>query len=555
MRLFRSGLRDVPLKRKLTIISLLSSGMALLLACGAFVTHELMTARDALVDDLTSAAAIIAHNSAAALTFDDPDSAAETMQSLSTQPGVIGAALYDRDGALFAQYVSGRDSFSPPAAEPAGHRFDGDRLKLYHEFSLAGEPAGIVYIESHDEGLIERFGRYALIALVVMLLSSGVGLLLSAKLQRVIAAPVADLTDAMHAVKSGNYSVRAAKHGNDELGSLIDGFNAMLDQIQAQDRALQEARDHLERRVEERTRELQQEIAERELAQAEVEKVHTQLVDASRRAGMAEVATNVLHNVGNVLNSVNVSATLISEQAERSKVAGLPRLSALLGQHTGDLARFFTQDPRGKHVPGYIGKLAEQLLAERAFLLKECEALRARVEHIKAIVAMQQSYSTVAGVKEAMDIAALVEDALRMNMGSLQRHDVEVVREIASVPQVVTEKHKVLQILVNLLRNAGDSCKASGRADKRITVRVTESAGRVRVSVLDNGVGIPAENMTQIFAHGFTTKKDGHGFGLHGGALAARELGGSLSAHSDGVDRGAEFRLELPVTTAEVAAA
>jgi methyl-accepting chemotaxis protein len=341
-----TSFRDVPLKRKLAIISLLSSGVALLLACTAFVTHELMTANDALVGDVTSAAAIIGHNSAAALTFDDPRSAADTMQSLSTQPGIIGAALYDREGRLFADYASGRDAFRPPGAEPAGHRIDGGRLKLFYEFSLAGEPAGTVYVESDDGGVAERIARYVAIALVVMLLSSAVGLLLSAKLQRSIAGPIADLADAMNAVKSGhNYSVRATKHGNDELGSLIEGFNAMLDQIQTQDRALQDARDHLERRVDERTRELKQEIAERELAQAQVEKIHTQLVDASRRVGMAEVATNVLHNVGNVLNSVNVSASLISEQAGRSKAVDMRRLAALLAEHETQRGRFLTEDP------------------------------------------------------------------------------------------------------------------------------------------------------------------------------------------------------------------
>jgi signal transduction histidine kinase len=553
--MFATSLRDVPLKRKLTIISLLSSGVALLLACTAFVTHELMTAREALVDDLTSAAAIIGHNSAAALTFDDPRSAADTMQSLSTQPGIVGAALYHRDGRLFAHYAARPAAFTPPRAEPAGHRLEGGRLKLFYEFSLAGEPAGTVYIESDDEGVADRIARYVSIALVVMLLSSAVGLLLSAKLQRGIAGPIADLAEAMNTVKSGhNYTVRAAKHGNDELGSLIEGFNAMLDQIQTQDRALQDARGHLERRVHERTRELQQEIAERELAQAQVEKIHTQLVDASRRVGMAEVATNVLHNVGNVLNSVNVSASLISEQAEKSKIVDVRRLSALLAEHEGQLARFLTDDPRGKHVPRYIEKLANQLLAEREFLLKECEGLRGRVEHIKAIVAMQQNHSTVSGVKESVDVTALAEDALRINIGSLQRHGVEIVRDFGPAPQIITEKHKVLQILVNLVRNAADSCKASTRPDKRMTVRIGAVGSRVTVSVVDNGVGIAPENMTRIFAHGFTTKKDGHGFGLHSGALAARELGGILSALSDGVELGAEFRLELPLSVEEAAA-
>ena len=133
-----------------------------------------------------------------------------------------------------------------------------------------------------------------------------------------------------------------------------------------------------------------------------------------------------------------------------------------------------------------------------------------------------------------------------MNEGALSRHDVEVIREFETVPPLNVEKHKILQILVNLLRNAKHACQDSGRADKRMTVRVANGDGRIRISVMDNGVGIPPENLTRIFNHGFTTRKDGHGFGLHSGALAAKEMGGSLTVHSDGPGQGAAFTLELP---------
>jgi signal transduction histidine kinase len=128
----------------------------------------------------------------------------------------------------------------------------------------------------------------------------------------------------------------------------------------------------------------------------------------------------------------------------------------------------------------------------------------------------------------------------------LSRHEVEVVREFESVPTLNVEKHKILQILVNLLRNAKYACHDSERADKRLTVRVANGEGRIRISVIDNGVGIPPENLTRIFNHGFTTRKDGHGFGLHSSALAAKEMGGSLTVRSDGVGQGATFTLELP---------
>jgi signal transduction histidine kinase len=161
---------------------------------------------------------------------------------------------------------------------------------------------------------------------------------------------------------------------------------------------------------------------------------------------------------------------------------------------------------------------------------------------------MQQSYAKAQGIMETVKVTDLVEDSLRMNGDALTRHEVEVIREYDEVPPIMIEKHKAVQILVNLIRNAKQACDDAGSAAKRMSVRVTNGQDRVRIAVIDNGVGIPPENLTRIFAHGFTTKPNGHGFGLHGGALAARELGGSLTVHSDGRGAGATFTLELPVT-------
>jgi signal transduction histidine kinase len=136
---------------------------------------------------------------------------------------------------------------------------------------------------------------------------------------------------------------------------------------------------------------------------------------------------------------------------------------------------------------------------------------------------------------------------LRMDLGAMSRHNVKVERDFAEVPPILTQKHKVLQILVNLIHNAKYACDDSGREDKQINVRVRNGDGRVKISVIDNGIGIPADNLTRIFNHGFTTRKDGHGFGLHSGAIAAKELGGNLVVFSEGTGRGATFTLELPV--------
>jgi PAS domain S-box-containing protein len=294
-------------------------------------------------------------------------------------------------------------------------------------------------------------------------------------------------------------------------------------------------------------------ITARKDAQAEMARLNRELVDASRQAGMAEIATGVLHNVGNVLNSVNVSTTLVLERLKKSKASSLGKSVALLREHRGHLGEFLTTDPKGSKLPGFLEALAGHLAGEQAALVQEMQSLQQNVDHIKQIVAMQQAFAKVSGVLEPVSLRSLVEDALQMAATGLQRHQIEIFREFADVPPVLTDRHKVLQILVNLISNAKHALEARPEG-RRLTLRVSRDDDQsVRVEVADNGAGIARENLTRIFQHGFTTKKQGHGFGLHSGANAAQELGGSLTAHSDGPGHGASFTLNLPVQPAREA--
>jgi len=278
------------------------------------------------------------------------------------------------------------------------------------------------------------------------------------------------------------------------------------------------------------------------------EEMHRRMLTLSRQAGMAEVATSVLHNVGNVLNSVNVSNNLIREKLQGSEVATLVKLGSLLQQHEGDLPAFLANDPKGKLIPHFIIQLAGQLEAEHALLRQEQDQLTRNVEHIKEIVAMQQSYARISGFLEQVSVASLMDDALQINQAGLSRHGVRVVRHYFDMPPATVDKHKVLQILVNLVNNAKYALDESGREDKCLTVGVGRNGkGRFNLTVSDNGVGIPPENLTKIFSHGFTTRKGGHGFGLHSGANAAKEMGGKLGVHSEGVGKGVTFTLDLPM--------
>ena len=305
-------------------------------------------------------------------------------------------------------------------------------------------------------------------------------------------------------------------------------------ETQRVNKELQTANEVLEQRVEERTRELKD--------------TQSELLDTARQAGMAEIATNVLHNVGNVLNSVNISADLVSRRLRSSKAQGLGKAMQLINEHQSDLGTFLTQNEKGKLLPGYLNQLVEAIALEQQGMTEELAQLSKSVDHIKDIVATQQSYAGANNLVEPLYISELLEDALRMNAGALTRHHVTVVKEYGDVPQVMGDKHRLLLILINLISNAKYAMSDLSNRARQITlgVKVVEDT-ILQISVKDDGEGIAPENMTRIFAHGFTTRKEGHGFGLHSCALAAIEMNGHLTAHSAGPGKGALFTLQIPL--------
>lgn len=311
----------------------------------------------------------------------------------------------------------------------------------------------------------------------------------------------------------------------------------------------------LRRQVEKRTLLLQNEIQERKRIELKMERTHQQLLTTSRLAGMAEVATYVLHNVGNVLNSVNLLGAAIASDLHDSQVGAVRKLADLLASKGRDLGRFVAEDPRGQKVPSYLKHLGAHLAQEQSDLHRKVESLTENIQHIKEIVATQHAYAKLSGVLETATLEDIVEDALRMQGEILAHHNITLLRDYAIAPPLLVDRHKVLQILFNLLQNAKHACDQSDAAqkqtvEKQITVRIrTRDDHYVSVCVLDNGMGIAPENLTRIFAQGFSTRKDGHGLGLHSSVLMAQDMGGTLKAYSDGPGRGASFTLELPLTT------
>jgi NO-binding membrane sensor protein with MHYT domain len=286
----------------------------------------------------------------------------------------------------------------------------------------------------------------------------------------------------------------------------------------------------------------------------ELKEAQGELLTNARQAGMAEIANNVLHNIGNVLNSVNVSAGLIGNRVRDSKTQGLAKAVQLMNEHAADLGDFFTRDEKGKTLPGYLNKIVAALADEKQSIAQELDSLTKSIDHIKDIVATQQSYSGATSLTEAVQINDLMEDALRMNTASITRHKITVLKDFADMPLLLLDRHLVLQILVNLIGNAKHAMDAVPDRSHQITLRVRVAepvdGERLSIRVEDDGEGIAPENMTRLFAHGFTTRKNGHGFGLHSCALAAKEMLGTITAHSDGLGKGAAFTLDLPVNRA-----
>ena len=662
-------LKNVSIPWKLKAVILCTTIVALLVTCVALFTFERLAFQSGLEQNLSTLAQVIGDNCATSVALDQPDDTKELLSALDAEPQIEAAWIYSKTGEAFGSYASRDTSPRPPAARPLDG-FHWEEQYLLYAGSLSDKKSnqrvGTICLLANFSAMRQRFRLYAQVIGGVLLVSVLVAYSLSGPLQRIISKPILDLAQTAQSISiHKDYSVRAQKVGEDEIGAFTDAFNLMLIQIEQQDQALRLAKDELEGRVADRTRELRElqrqkelilnsagegiygldlagrmtfvnataaqmigshvdelggrdehavvrhsnaegqpyspehcpicaefrlgkpyssddqilwrkgnatfhaayirtplvagdqivgavvvfrDITEQKAADQRLAALNKQLQEASRQAGQAEVATAVLHNLGNVLNSVNVSALLLNDYLRHLRTRSLAKVVELVREHAGDLGRFMTQDPKGKALPDYLASLALHWDEQKIAMGRELDILTKHVDHIKEIVTVQQAYAKVSGIVETLPVASLVEDALQVSGCAFSQHDVQLIREYAEVPSVQIDKHKSLQILINLLRNALDALESSPRPNRKLTLKIGLSgAERVKIEVADNGVGIAPENLTRIYSHGFTTKANGHGFGLHSGALAAKEMGGALTVRSAGPGLGATFTLELPL--------
>ena len=298
-------------------------------------------------------------------------------------------------------------------------------------------------------------------------------------------------------------------------------------------KALRDANENLENKVLERTEELKE--------------LNTKMVGIARSAGMAEVASGVLHNVGNVLNSVNVSTSILRDQVRNCKSDKLENLVDLLCENKDNLADFLENSEKGKMVVPFIRQLSVQLAAEQKNQLKEINGLSDNIDHIKNIITMQQTYTGSAGVIESLKVSAVFEDAIKINIDSIKKHQIRLVREFGADQERPVDRHRLIQILVNLISNSKYAVENNEGRDKIIVVGLENKNNMINLYVEDNGIGIEKEDLVRVFEFGFKKRVDGHGYGLHHSALVANEMGGRLSVESDGLGKGARFVLQLPL--------
>jgi len=550
----------------ITLRTALLAWLIALITLSVFVLSILPRQKETFLDNLRSKAygvtVSLSEVAAGAVVNEDYSSVVDhCMEMIKRDPALDYIVITRNDGFSLVHDRTGWDTktlsreWAPRNRTPdSGIRTVGlfnRRTFAYDQpFDYSGIQWGWIHVglklDAYDQSIADLYRRTALLGAFCLVFSFVISLVYA----RHLVGPIVKLQGVVQRVAAGDLSARASVDQSDEIGELAKSVNMMTDALLRRDRTLQEANLRLEDRVQERTRELREEITARERAHDQLVDTQRQLLEASRLAGMAQVATGVLHNVGNVLNSVNISANLLRNELAANPNVGLLKQSADLMRAQGpDLARFLTEDPRGRLLPSLIMEIAQELTASGKGMHREFEQLSQNIDHIKQIVAVQQSYAKAGGVHQTFDPVELFADVLRIVQASVQRHGVEVTTDYPPArPPLTTDRHLALQILVNLVQNAVDAVKPRPAGHRRIWFRCVEREGRMRLIVEDNGIGIESADRNRIFQHGFTTRKDGHGFGLHSGALAARNLGGTLEVASPGRNQGAVFTLDLPLT-------
>ena len=502
-------LQNLSIKRKLTLITMLTSSAALILSALSFLVYDLVSFRHLLIQDLMTQAEIIGYNSAGAMEFKDVPAATATLSALTAKEGVVAAALYGRDNRIFAQYSRNNrviPSLLPADQQGKGYRFEGEYLQVFHEVTLNGERLGTLLLQSDMRQWSVRAKRYAGILCIFVLISGLFAFLVSSKLQRLISRPILHLEDTMRMVSANrNYEVRATRSYGDEIGRLIDGFNTMLSEIQQRDTALRGANEELKAR----TGELEKEIQYRKETQEELLKAKHAAEEASR--AKSTFLANMSHELRTPLNAIIGYSEMLEEETRESGKS----------ESVQDLRKI---QSAGKHLLSLINDVLDLSKIEAGKMGLHLENFE-----VSPLIAEMISTLQPAAAKNSNTIHVRVAN----NLGTM-RADVT----------------KVRQILFNLLSNA---CKFTDHGTVSVDVDQSrvEGADWVRFRVSDTGIGITAKQKENLF-HEFSQadasiarKYGGTGLGLAITYRFVQLMKGRISVESE-PGKGATFTVFLP---------
>ncbi len=307
----------------------------------------------------------------------------------------------------------------------------------------------------------------------------------------------------------------------------------LLDELQAKTKVLHNLNETLELKVIERTDAL--------------EKSQKELLKTAHLTGMAEVAMGMIHNVSNILNSLNVSASIMAGKIQESELNSLEECQKLLEKNKNNIVAFLTKDPKGSILPQYISELIETLKTDFEMILNEINGFRKNVQVINDIIMTHQSLTSIPEFEKSIDVKSILEDALKISGDDFSFHHITIKRDYAELKPIVVNKIKLLQIMINLIINAKHALVDSTNENKILTLKITAPLnGMFTIEVEDNGIGISGEDLKKLFKSGFTTKNNGHGFGLHSSSIAAQEMRGKIEIFSEGVNKGTAVTVLLP---------
>lgn len=526
--------RPATIHRQVLTFAFTVCAVVLLAIGGALFLHHLQQTRDRLAQSLQSIARIVAAQSSAAVAFSDVSACSEMLRSLRYDPLIRHAVFYDKLGLSIA-------TFGTPPAPGQGDPALDPVAALRVPIGDGTEVFGHLLVITDNRGELRRTA-YTWVAVYGMafLVASLIALALAARFRRAVADPIVSLArTARHVTSNSDYSPRVVPEGSTEIIALAESFNTMLEELGRRDEALANQLVALNR-----------EIQERKEAQDTLRENTREMLRLSRAAGMAEVATGVLHNIGNALNSINVSAEILFDRLGGRTTKAVVSLRDFFRDPTEKAIAVFAAHPSGHELQKFALTYSEHAVSQLTTASAELDSLRVGVGHLKDIVARQQSLAKAHRLHETFDLFDAMREALLIDKtashAALPHLRVETIEDSMPPHLVHADRSAVVQVLINLLANARAALVSGAPPQPRITLRIHPAGDALALSVIDNGIGIPPEQIVSIFSYGFTTKSGGHGFGLHNSANTARLLGGALRVQSSGAGLGATFTLELP---------